>query len=178
VREVVLSVPDLCARRVPDLDVKTGERVTRWTAVEVFDLPRWAFLTLPLGPVSTTLLRLTRRRGVRVELPVTRATLRRRRVAEVVAAAGLVAGALVVLDGVLRGRLPMLLVGAALVVAGALMATVGLSALWVRGRLEGNGLHLVGVHRAFADGVAFVRAVARSSPDATAALVRSSASSA
>ena len=173
-REVVLSVPDLCARRVPDLDVKSGERVTGWTAVEVFDLPRWAFLALPLGPLSTTLLRATRRRCVLVELPVTRATTRRRRIAEVLAGASVVAGLLAVVEGVVRGRGSLAVLGAVLLVSGVLVGTAGLSLLWVRGRLEGNGVHLRGVHRAFADGVAFVRHVRRSSPDATASLVRTS----
>lgn len=171
---MVLSVPDLCARRVPDLDVKTGQRVTGWTVVEVFDLPRWAFLALPLGTLSSLCLRATRRRGVLVELPVTRGTTRRRRAAEVVAGVGLVAGLLVLLQGVFRGRGSLLVLGALLLAAGALVASAGLSVLWVRGRLEGNGIHLLGVHRAFADGVAFVRAVGRSSPEASASLVRSS----
>jgi hypothetical protein len=174
VREVVLSVPDLCARRVPDLDVKTGERVTRWTAVEVFALPQWAFLALPLGPLSSALLRVTRRRGVLVELPVTGGTTRRRRAVEVVAGSVLVAGVLALLEGGFRGRGSLVVLGAVLLVAGALVATVGLSAVWVRGRLEGNGIRLRGVHRAFSDGVAFVRAVGRSSPEAAATLVRSS----
>ena len=170
---MVLSVPDLCARRVRDLDVKTGERVTGWTVVEVFDLPRWASLVLPLGPLSSVVLRATRRRGVLVELPVTRRTTRRR-VAELVAAAGLATGLLALLQGVFRGSASMLVLAAVLLLAGALVASAGLSALWVRGRLEGNGIHLRGVHRAFADGVVFVRAVGRSSPEASAALVRTS----
>ena len=174
VREVVVSLPDLCARRVPDLDVKTGSRMSGWVTVEVFDLPGWAFRALPLGPVSSALLRVVRRRGVQIELPVTRGTVRRRRAAEVASAAALVAGVLLLVEGVVRGRGSLLALGAALVAGGGLLATVGLSALWVRGRLEGNGVHLRGVHRAFADGVAFVRAVGRSSPDAAAALVRTS----
>ena len=170
----MLPVPDLCARRVPDLDVKSGERVTGWTAVEVFPLPRWAFLALPLGPLSSLLLRATRRRGVLVELPVTRGTTRRRRAAEGVAGAGLVAGLLALLEGVFRGRASLVVLGAVLLVAGALVATAGLSLVWVRRRLEGNGVRLVGVHRAFADGVAVVRAVGRSSPESPASLVRTS----
>ena len=171
---MVLPVPDLCARRVPDLDVKTGERMTGWTAVEVFPLPLWAFLALPLGPLSSALLRATHRRGVLVELPVTRRTTRRRRAAEVVAGSGVVAGLLAMLDGVFRGRAALVVLGAVLLVAGGLVATAGLSVVWVRGRLEGNGVHLRGVHRAFAEGVFFVRAVGRSSRDTTATLVRAS----
>jgi hypothetical protein len=174
VRDVVLSVPDLCARRVPDLDVKSGQRMTGWATVEVFDLPRWATLVLPLGPLSSAVLRITRRRGVLVELPVARVTSRRRRVAEVVAGTGVVAGLLALVEGLVRGRGSLAGVGAALLVAGVLVATAGLSRLWVRGRLEGTGVHLWGVHRAFVDGVSFVRQVGRSSPDAAASLVRSS----
>ena len=172
---MVLSVPDLCARRVPDLDVKSGQRMTGWATVEVFDLPRWAALVLPLGPLSSAVLRITRRRGVLVELPVARVTSRRRRVAEVVAGAGVVGGLLALAEGLVRGRGSLAAVGAALLVAGVLVATAGLSRLWVRGRLEGTGVHLWGVHRAFVDGVYFVRHVGRSSsPDAAASLVRSS----
>ena len=160
---MVLSVPDLAARRVPDLDVKTGRRSTRWATVEVFDLASWAFLLLPLGPLSSTLLRSGGGRGVRVELPVTRATVRRRRLAELVAALGLVSGGLLVLDGVLQGRAPLVLLGFLLLAGGGLVATAGLSALWLRGGLVEDGIRLRGVHRAFADGVVFVRAVERSS---------------
>jgi hypothetical protein len=172
VREVVLSIPDLTARRVPDLDVKSGERLTGWTVVEVFDLPRWAFLALPLGRLSSLVLRATRRRGVLVELPVTGRTARRRWGAEVLAGAGLVLAALALLQGVLRGEGGLVVLGGVLMVAGTLVATAGLSALWVHGRLEGDGVRLRGVHRAFVDGVTFVRAVGRPSPDPTARLVR------
>ena len=173
-RELVLSVPDLCARRVPDLDVRSGLRMTGWTTVEVFDLPRWASSVLPLGPLSSALLRATRRRGVLIELPVTGRTTRRRRVAEVVAGAAVVPGVLALVEGLVRGRGALALLGAVLLVTGVVVATAGLSHLWVRGRLEGDGVHLWGVHRAFAEGVAFVRHVERSSPDATASLVGSS----
>jgi hypothetical protein len=163
-KEVVLTIPDMVARRVPDLDVRSGERRTGWTVVEVFDIPFWAFLILPLGPLASGLLRLTRHRGVLVELPVTRATTVRRRSGEAIAAAGLAGGALVVIEALVRGRSGLLSVGVALMVAGALVATVGLSRIWVRGRMEGDGVHLKGVHRAFADGVAFVREVRRPQP--------------
>jgi hypothetical protein len=163
VREVVLSVPDLSARRVPDLDVKSGRRSTGWTTVEVFDLASWAFLLLPLGPLSSALLRSGGARGVRVELPVTRATARRRRAAEMAAGLGLAAGAFALLRGLLEGRPALVALGAVLLVAGALVATVGLSALWVRGRLVEEGVQLRGVHRAFADGVVYVRALGRRS---------------
>jgi hypothetical protein len=163
VREVVLSVPDLSARRVPDLDVKSGRRSTGWTTVEVFDLASWAFLLLPLGPLSSALLRSGGARGVRVELPVTRATARRRRAAEMAAGLGLAAGAFALLRGLLEGRPALVGLGAVLLVAGALVATVGLSALWVRGRLVEEDVHLRGVHRAFADGVVYVRALGRRS---------------
>jgi hypothetical protein len=158
-REVVLTIPDMVARRVPDLDVRSGERRTGWTVVEVFDIPFWAFLLLPLGPLSSGLLRLTRHRGVLVELPVTRATTVRRRTGEAVAAAGLTGGALAVVEGLVQGHGGLVGLGVVLLVAGALVATAGLSRIWVRGRMEGHGVHLKGVHRAFADGVAFVREV-------------------
>ena len=173
-REVVLTIPDMVARRMPDLDVRSGERRTGWTVVEVFDIPFWAFLLLPLGPLSSGLLRLTRRRGVLIELPVTRATTVRRRTGEAVAAAGLAGGALMVIEGVVRGRSSMVVLGALLLVAGVLVATVGLSRIWVRGRMEGDGVHLKGVHRAFADGVAFVREVRRPETRRPEPLVRSS----
>jgi hypothetical protein len=163
VREVVLSVPDLSAHRVPDLDVKSGRRSTGWTTVEVFDLASWAFLLLPLGPLSSVLLRSGGARGVRVELPVTRTTARRRRAAEVAAGLGLAAGAWGLVRGLLQGRAALVGLGAVLLVAGAVVATVGLSVLWVRGRLVEDGVHLRGVHRAFADGVVFVRALQQAS---------------
>jgi hypothetical protein len=174
-REVVLTIPDMVARRVPDLDVRSGERRTDWTVVEVFDIPFWAFLVLPLGPLSSGLLRLTRHRGVLVELPVTRATTIRRRSGEAVAAAGLGGGALAIVEALVRGRSGLLAVGVALVVAGALVATVGMSRIWVRGRMEGDGVHLRGVHRAFADGVAFVREVRRPEPGVREPLAHTSA---
>jgi hypothetical protein len=163
---VVLTIPDVVARRVPDLDVRSGERRTDWTVVEVFDIPYWAFLLLPLGPLSTGLLRLTRQRGVLIELPVTRSTTVRRRTAEAVAAAALVAGLIAVVGGVVGGGAGSVALGVVLLVAGVLAATVGLSHLWVRGRMEGDGVHLRGVHRAFADGVAFVREVRAPEPRA------------
>ena len=169
---MVLGIPDLNARRVPDLDVKSGERVTGWTVVEVFDLSRWAFLVLPLGGLSTLALRGTRRRGVLVELPVTARTTRRRRAAEAFAGAVLLLAAVVLVRGVLRGQAGLLVLGGVLAGAGALVATAGLSALWLRGRLEGDGIRLRGVHRAFAEGVSFVRAVGRPSSDPLARLVR------
>jgi hypothetical protein len=174
-REVVLTIPDMVARRVPDLDVRSGERRTGWTVVEVFDIPFWAFLVLPLGPLSSGLLRLTRHRGVLIELPVTRATTVRRRTGEAVAAAGLAGGALAVIEALVRSRSGLLALGAALIVAGALVATVGLSRIWVRGRMEGDGVHLKGVHRAFADGVAFVREIRRPETRVREPLVHSSA---
>jgi hypothetical protein len=173
-REVVLTIPDMVARRVPDLDVRSGERRTGWTVVEVFDIPFWAFLLLPLGPLSSGLLRLTRHRGVLIELPVTRATTMRRRTGEAVAAAGLAGGLLAVVDGLVRDRGGTVALGVVLLVAGALGATAGLSRLWVRGRMEGDGVRLRGVHRAFADGVAFVREVRRPEPRVPEPLVQSS----
>jgi hypothetical protein len=161
VRDVVLSIPDLAARRVPDLDVKSGRRMTGWTTVEVFELAPWAFLLLPLGPLSSALLRSGGGRGVQVKLPVTKATACRRRAAEAAAALGLASGSLALLRGLLQGRASLIWLGVALLAAGALLATAGLSALWVRGRLEADGVRLRGVHRAFADGVMFVRALGR-----------------
>jgi hypothetical protein len=165
VRDVVLSIPDLCARRVPDLDVKSGARMTGRTQVEVFAVPRWASRVLPLGPLSSALLRATGRRGVRIELPVARRTTRRRRVAEVVAGAAVIAGVVALASALVRGEGSLGAAGAVLVLIGVLVATAALSRLWVRGRLEGDGVHLWGVHRAFADGVAFVRHVGRPSPE-------------
>ena len=159
---MVLSVPDLSARRVPDLDVKSGRRSTGWTTVEVFDLASWAFALLPLGPLSSALLRSGGGHGVRVALPVSRATARRRRAAEALAAILVVAGVGALPGGVLLARVSLVALGLALLAAGVAVATVGLSALWVRGRLEDEGIRLRGVHRAFADGVVFVRAVGRS----------------
>jgi hypothetical protein len=173
-REVVLTIPDVVARRVPDLDVRSGERRTDWTVVEVFDIPFWAFLLLPLGPLSSGLLRLTRRRGVLVELPVTRSTSVRRRAAEAVATAGLAGGVLAVIQGLVGGGGGTVALGVVLLVSGALVATAGLSRIWVRGRMEGDGVHLRGVHRAFADGVAFVREVRRPEPRVAQPLVHSS----
>jgi hypothetical protein len=171
VREVVLSIPDLRTRRVPDLGVKSGERSTGWTVVEVFDLPRWVFLVLPLGPLSSLLMRVARRRGVLVELPVTRRTSRHRRSAEALAGAAVVSGALALGRGAVGGGAGLVVLGVVLLAAGALVATAGLSALWVRGRLEGDGIRLRGVHRAFADGVTFVRAVGRPAPGGPTTLV-------
>lgn len=173
-REVVLTIPDMVARRVPDLDVRSGERRTDWTVVEVFDIPTWAFLLLPLGPLSSGLLRLTRHRGVLIELPVTRATTIRRRAGEVVSAAGLAGGALAAVEGLVQDRGGLVALGLVLLAAGALVATAGLSRLWVRGRMEGDGVRLKGVHRAFADGVAFVREVRRPEPRVREPLVHSS----
>jgi hypothetical protein len=96
---------------------------------------------------------------VRVQLPVTRATNWRRRGAEALAALALAAGSVAVVSGLLQGRASLLWLGLLLVVSGAVVATAGLSALWVRGRLVEDGVELRGVHRAFADGVVFVRAL-------------------
>jgi hypothetical protein len=167
VREVAVSIVDLCAHRVPDLDVKTGVRVTRWATVHVHDLPTWAFALLPLGPISSLVLRLARDRGVRVELPVTTATERRRRALEAGAAVALLVGVFLLAATPLGASPAVAGLGALLVLAGAVAATAGLSRVWIRGRLEGDVVRLRGVHRAFADGVTFLRALGMASPEAT-----------
>ncbi len=171
-REVVVPVPDLSARHVPDLDVASGERRTGWAAVEVFDLPRWAAHVLPLGGPAWAFLRLLRRHGVLVELPVTRRTARRRRAVEAVAVAALAGGAASVAAGTIGGSSGSRLLGLVLLVAGALAATVGVARVWVRGSLEDAGVRLIGAHRAFADGVDFVRALGRPPAEERPPLVR------
>jgi hypothetical protein len=172
VHEVALPLTDLLARRVPDLDVKSGARVTRWTAVEVHDLPHWAYVLLPLGPLSALLVRLTGRRGVRVDLPVTGVTLRRRGVAEVGGAMALVGGVGMVGAAPVQGSAALAVLGLVTAAGGALLVTVGLSLLWVRGRLVGDVVVLGGVHRAFAEGVRFLRALGLASPPAPPIRVR------
>ncbi len=131
--------------------VKTGESTATTRSQDFADIPGWTLLLIFWGLIPFLIAAGFARRKITVELPASAGTLRRIRLVDLGAVAGLALAvgilvATLVSDEVLFAWAG---IGVALI---TLVAVAGLRRMvWVTGRLDDETLWLYGVHPAFAE---------------------------
>ena len=136
---------------LPGLCVETGEPTAIVRRQDFADIPGWTLLLIFWGLIPFLIAAGFARRKVTVDLPASEETLRRIRLVDLGAVAGLVLaiGLLVVAwvseEGVFAWA------GIAIALITLVAAAVVRGMFWVSGRLDDETLWLYGVHPAFAE---------------------------
>lgn len=136
---------------LPDLCVKTGEPTGSIRRQDFADIPGWTLLLIFWGVIPFLIAAAFARRRIGVDLPASEETLRRIRLVDSGAVAGLVlAIGLLVVGWVSQGAV-FAWAGIAVALITLVAAAVARGMSWVSGRLDDEILWLYGVHPAFAD---------------------------
>jgi hypothetical protein len=136
---------------LPDLCVKTGEPTGSLRRQDFADVPGWTLLLIFWGLIPFLIARGFARRRIGVDLPASEETLRRIRLVDVGAVAGLVLAIGLLVFGWVSEESVFAWAGIAAAVITLVIAAVVRGMFWISGRLDDEILWLYGVHPAFAE---------------------------